>query len=188
MSCTVRTFVMYTIKYTRQVFNILSHYFFIRRIIQDIHYHQLVLVMFLMQSITLWPISTIFLSGIRNLDAAWMFMYRYPEQFNLHVIAYFKTHLSAISEKIYSDPNLRIFRYIKISRLSWKNHYFVNNRCKRRTYEAQPKNVIFLNEKIKILIEEQHSWTNQWTVEILHFIFGHVCNLKNNMNNDIARI
>lgn len=28
------------------------------------------------------------------------------------------------------------------------------------TYETQPKNIIFFDEKVEILIEEQHSWTD----------------------------
>lgn len=51
----------------------------VRRIIQSIHYHQLTLVIFLMQSVTLWPISTIFLGGVRNLDSACMMVAWYPE-------------------------------------------------------------------------------------------------------------
>lgn len=67
--------------------------------------------MFFMQSVTLWPISTIFLSGVRDLDACVMIA-RYPEQPDLHVIAYFKTHLRAIPEEIQSYPDLNIHAHI----------------------------------------------------------------------------
>jgi len=74
MSCTIRT-SMYT-KYD-SVFYFVTRFLY-TRIIQSIHYHQSILIMFLMQSVTLWPISTIFLGGV-NLGSACVMVAWYPE-------------------------------------------------------------------------------------------------------------
>lgn len=114
-------------------------------------YHRLTLVMFLMQSVTLWPISTIFLSGVWDLDACVMIAW-YPEQLDLHVIAYFKTHLRTVPKEVQSYPDLDayIFCYLEFQiTLGWTKINY--------TYETQPKNIVLFDKEVEILIEEQHS-------------------------------
>jgi len=73
------------------------------------------------------------------------------------VIANFKTYLSTIPQEIQSDPELNICVSLFIEVIE---DYVVKIENQALTYETQPKNIVFFDEKVEILIKEQHSWTN----------------------------
>ena len=73
------------------------------------------------------------------------------------MIANFKTYLSTIPQEIQSDPELNICVSLFIEVIE---DYVVKIENQALTYETQPKNIVFFDEKVEILIKEQHSWTN----------------------------
>lgn len=48
----------------------------------------------------------------------------------------------------------------------------------RCTYQTRPQDVVLIEKKVKILIKEQHGWTNKSTVEVIQFVLRHVRHLR----------
>lgn len=54
----------------------------------------------------------------------------------------------------------------------------VANQIKEREDQSNPKNNIFINKAVKILVQKQKCWTYECCVMQMHFTFSHMCHHK----------
>lgn len=54
----------------------------------------------------------------------------------------------------------------------------VANQIKEREDQSNPKNNIFINKAVKILVQKQKCWTYECCVMQMHFTFSHMCHLR----------